>query len=118
MTRLRASFLTCLTTSFSTLFLASVCALIGSVFHHQHHAKVRAHSKGLRKQIEHDFGPGTGCYVIIVRRVAKQQIAHAASGQIGRKARSPQTRHNRTGGTERRRVGQRTRHDEGNSLPL
>ena len=46
-------------------------------------AEVSADGKGAGKEIKDDLRRGRSCDVVVVRLAAKQQIAHAAAGEIG-----------------------------------
>ena len=59
---------------------------------HQNHAKVRADSEGAAEEAEHHVGSCAGGHVVVGRHAAQQQVAHAAAGKVGLKARRAQLR--------------------------
>src|SRR6266699_7048325 len=53
-----------------------------TVLHHEDHPKMRANSIGARKEFLHNFWFGIGGDIEVFRRLAADDVAHAAAGEI------------------------------------
>ena len=69
---------------------------LGAVARYQHHAEVRAHLPGIGKQPQDLVRRRFGGDVIVVRMAVEDEVANAAAGVIGSRARCAQARYNRS----------------------
>ena len=65
-----------------------------TVFHHEDHPKMRANCIGARKEFLHNFWFRIGGDIEVFRRLAADDVAHAAAGEIRDMTALAQTRGN------------------------